>query len=146
MSASDTMETNILKLLFQNVDFANIGDATGLRGASTPGSLYISLHTSDPGETGSQASNETAYTSYARVAVARSAAAWDVTGAVASNIAAVSFPTCTGGTATVTHVGIGTSSSGAGTLLFSAALAASLAVSNTVQPEFAIGQFTVTAS
>lgn len=58
--------------MFNNTDFANIGDAGGLQNSATAGSLYISLHTSDPGEAGSQTTNEANYTSYARVAVARS--------------------------------------------------------------------------
>lgn len=145
-SATDGMETNILKLIFQNVNFANIGDATGLRGSSTAGNLYLSLHTADPGEAGSQNTSEATYTSYARVAVARSSGAWDVTSGVASNLALLAFPACTGGTNVITHVGIGTDSSGAGNLLFKSALGASLSVSSGVTPDFPIGQLTVTAA
>ena len=56
--------------MFNNTDFANIGDAGGLQNSATAGSLYVSLHTADPGEAGSQTTNEANYTSYARVAVA----------------------------------------------------------------------------
>ena len=52
MSASDSLETSILNHIFINSDIANIGDATGLRGSSTAGSLYISLHTADPTDAG----------------------------------------------------------------------------------------------
>lgn len=72
MSASNAFETALLTLLFNNTNAANIGDATGLRGSTTAGVFYISLHTADPGETGSQTTSESAYTSYARVSVARS--------------------------------------------------------------------------
>ena len=40
--------TDLLELIFQNLDCANIGDATGLRGSITAGSLYVSLHTANP--------------------------------------------------------------------------------------------------
>lgn len=145
MSATNAFETALLSLVFENANAANIGDATGLRGSSTAGSFYISLHTADPGETGSQTTSEAAYTSYARVAVARSTAGWTVTGNSVANDAAITFPACTGGSATCTHFGIGTDSSGAGNLLMSGALTASIAVSNGITPAFAIGALTATA-
>lgn len=139
MSKSNAWETALLNLVFNNTNAANIGDATGLRGSTTAGSLYVSLHTADPGEAGSQTTNETSYTSYARVAVARSGSGWTVSGNTVTNAALVQFPQCTGGTATITHFGIGTDSSGAGTLLYKGALSASLAVSSGIQPQFAAG-------
>lgn len=145
MSASNDFETNILKLVFTNTTYANVGDATGLVGSSTAGSLYVSLHTSDPGEAGSQTTNETSYTNYARVAVARSGSGWTVSGNSVSNAAAVSFAACGASGATLTHFGIGTASSGTGILLFSGALTSSLAVSSGITPSFAIGQLSVSA-
>ena len=106
--------------------------------------LYVSLHTADPGEAGSQTTSEAAYTSYARVAVARSGSGFTVSGNSVSNAAAVTFPACTGSSATCTYFGVGTDSSGAGTLLTSGALTASLAVSTGITPSFAIGQLTNT--
>lgn len=144
MSKSNAAENGILALLFNNTDFANIGDAGGLQNSATAGSLYLSLHTADPGEAGSQTTNESAYTSYARVAVARSAGGWTVSGATATNTALAQFPECTGGSETITHVGIGTASSGAGTLLYSGALTASRSVSSGIQPQFAALALTVT--
>jgi hypothetical protein len=134
MSAGNTFENDILKLIFQNADAALIGDATGLRGSSSAGSLYVSLHTGDPGETGTQQTNESAYTSYARVAVARSGAGWTVTDNSVSPAAAVDFPECGGGTETVTHFGVGTASSGAGKLLFKGSVSPTIAVSSGVIP------------
>lgn len=145
MTAANTMETDILKLIFQNLAFAEIGDAGGLQPSATAGSLYISLHTSDPGEAGNQSSNECAYTSYARMAVARSAGGWTVSGSNASNAGAVTFPQCTGGSETATHFGIGTDASGAGTLLFSGALDSNLTIANLITPQFAIGDLEVDA-
>lgn len=145
MSLTNAYETAILELIFKNTDCANIGDATGLRGSSTAGNFYISLHTADPGETGTQTTSEAAYTSYARVAVVRSGSGWTVSSGSATNAAAITFPACTGSTATCTYFGIGTASSGTGTLLFSAALSSSLSVSTGITPSFAIGALTVTA-
>lgn len=116
MSLTNTFETEILQLVYQNANIANIGDATGLRGSSTAGSFYVSLHTAWPGEGGGQNTNEAAYTSYARVAVARSSGGFTVSGNTVSNASAVTFPKCTGGSETVFFFGIGTDSSGAGNL------------------------------
>lgn len=143
MSKSNTLETGVLNLIFANADLANIGDATGLRGSSTAGSLYISLHTGDPGEAGSPSTNEATYTSYARVAVARNGTAWTVSGNSATNASTIAFPACTGGSNTITHFGISTASSG-GTLLFKGALTGSLAVSSGITPQFAATALTVT--
>lgn len=139
MSKTNTWENDLLKLVFNNTDAALIGDATGLRGSSAAGNLYVSLHTADPGEAGDQTTNEIAYTSYARVAVARSGAGWTVATNTVTNAAAITFPQCTGGSGTATHFGIGTASSGAGKLLYKGALTSSLAISNGITPEFAAG-------
>ena len=134
MSKTNAYENALLELVFKNTNFANVGDATGLRGSSTAGSFYVSLHTSDPGEAGDQTTNETSYTSYARVAVARSGSGWTVTGNSVSPAANVDFPECTGSTATITHFGIGTASSGAGVLIYKGAVSPSISVSTGVTP------------
>lgn len=106
--------------------------------------LYLAFHTADPGEAGSQTTSEATYTSYARVAVARSGAGWTVSGNSVSNAALIQFPQCTGGSNTLTHLSVGTASSGAGQILYSGALNASLSVSSGIQPQFAIGAITLT--
>jgi len=144
MSKSNSWENALMLLLFNNSNAANIGDATGIRGAVTAGNLYISLHTADPGETGDQTTSEANFTGYARVAVARSGSGFTITANQAVNANAITFNACTAGSNTVTHVGIGTTGSGAGVLLYSSALSASLAISNGITPEFAAGQLTIT--
>lgn len=139
MSKSNSWENGLMLLLFNNTNFASVGDATGLRGSSTAGSLYVSLHTADPGEAGSQTTNEATYTSYARVAVARSGSGWTVTANAVENASAVTFPACTGGSNTISHFGVGTDSSGAGVLLYKGALSANLSVSSGITPQFAAG-------
>lgn len=135
MSKSNAFETGLLELVFKNTDFANVGDATGLRGSSTAGNLYVSLHTSDPGEAGSQSTNEISYTGYARQAIARSGAGFTVSGNSVSPAANTDFPEMTAGAGgTVTHFGIGTDVSGAGTLLYSGTVSPNIAVANGVAP------------
>lgn len=134
MSKTNTFENAWLLHLFNNSDIASVGDATGLRGSSTAGSLYVSLHTSDPGETGSQTTNECAYTDYARVAVARSGSGWTVTNDTVNPAAEISFPQASGGTETVTHFGVGTASSGAGVLLYKGTVTANISVTTGVTP------------
>ena len=145
MSASNAFETALLAHIFQNLAIANVGDATGLPGSAAAGQLYVSLHTADPGEGGSQNTSEAGYTGYARVAVERTDDGWTVVGNAVSNAAVIDFPAATGGTANCTHFGIGTAASGAGTLLFSGPLTAALAVSNGITPSFAVGAVSVTA-
>lgn|SRR5574338_394861 len=150
MSKSNTWESDLLKLVFQNIDAALIGDATGLRGSSTAGVLYLSLHTADPTEGGTQTSSETTYTGYTRISVARTNVAWTVSGTTptqVTNAAQVTFPQCTdnvGAPHTILYVGVGTASSGAGKLLYSGALGSSLAVSQNITPSFAAGALVIT--
>lgn len=139
MSKSNAWETALLQLLFENANAANIGDATGLRGSTTAGSLYFSLHTADPGEAGDQTTNEIAYTSYARVAAARSTAGFTVTGNAVATDANVSFPAGTGGSGTATHFGVGTASSGAGVLLYKGTISPNIVCGNGVTPVLTAG-------
>ena len=140
MTLSNAAETDFLELLFTNLDWANIGDAGGLQNSAVAGVFYIGLHTGDPGEAGDQTTNECAYTGYARVSVVRSGAGFTVAGNNVSNAAAVTFGEATAGTPeSATHFSIGTDASGAGNLLMSGALDATLVINNGIIPSFAIG-------
>lgn len=131
--------SGLLALIFNNTDWANVGDAAGLQNSATAGSFYVSLHTATPGVGGNQTTNEVAYTGYARVAVARSGAGWTVSGLNVSNAAPITYPTCTaspGGP--VLFVGLGSASSGTGNLQFIGTVPSyQPAIGNA--PEFAIG-------
>lgn len=119
MSKSNTFETEILALIFNNTNIANIGDATGLRGSTTVGSVYASLHTADPGEAGTAATNEISYTGYARQALARTAGNFTVASGVVTLAVNVDFPEMTGGTGgTVTHFAFVKEASGASVVLY----------------------------
>lgn len=120
MSFTNGVETNILKLLFTAVAWTSIADNT----ATTPATAFFaSLHNADPGDVGSQTTNETAYTNYARVSVARTTGGFTVSGTdptIVQNAAIITFPTCGVTGDTITHMGFGLLASGAGTLLMSA--------------------------
>lgn len=131
MSKGDTFENDLLKLVFNATAIANIAD----NAASSPlTNLYVSLHTADPGDSGNQTTSETAYTSYARVAVARTTGGWTVTANSVSPVANIDFPACTGGTSTITHFGVGTASSSTGKLLYKGTVTPNISVSTGVTP------------
>lgn len=115
--------------------------------ASPDTNLYVSLHTADPGAGGAQNTSEAAYTGYARVAVARTTSGWSISGETVSNVGAINFPACTGGSETETYVGVGTASSGAGVLLYVAPVTSppgGLAVSNGITPSIPAGDVAFT--
>lgn len=145
MSKSNSFENLLMSHVFTNAAIANIGDAGGLQPSSAAGSLYISLHSADPGEAGAQNTSEMAYTNYARVGVARGTAAWTVSTNQATNAGAITFPACGATGGTITYFGVGTSAGTvAGTLLYSGSLSSSLIVSNGVTPSFAGSALTIT--
>jgi hypothetical protein len=140
MSKSNALETALLQLVFNATTFNGIAE----NDTTSPNTdLYVSLHTGDPGEAGTQTTSEAAYGSYARVAVVRSASGWTVSGNAVTNAALVQFPQCTSGSETITHVAVGLASSGSTTVLYKGALSASLAVSSGIQPQFAIGALSI---
>jgi hypothetical protein len=133
MSKSNTFENDLLKLFFNATAIADLADNDATSPAT---SLYVSLHTSDPGEAGTQATNETTYTSYARVAVTRTSGGWTVTNNSVSPTANIDFPACTGGTATITHFGVGTNGTAgtAGYLMYKGTVTPNISVSSGVTP------------
>lgn len=135
MPKSTTFSNDLALIIFNATAIANIAD----NAASSPlTNLYISLHTASPGIGGAQTTNETAYTNYTRIAVARTSGGWTVASGAASNAALIQFPQCGVTGATITHVAIGTDSSGAGKVLY--------AVANLIQPQFSIGGLVATES
>ena len=144
MPKSTSTCNNVLALIFNATAWADIAE----NDTSSPlANLYLSLHTADPGVGNNQTTNETAYTNYPRIAVARTTGGWDAPAAGATaNAALAQFAQCGVTGATLTHVAIGTASSGAGTVLYAGALSSSLAVANGIQPQFAAGALDVTES
>ena len=142
MPKSTTFCNDFLGLIFNATAIADLAE----NDTSAPAAnLYLSLHTADPGVGGSQLTNETAYTNYVRIAVARTVGGWDAPAAGATqNAALAQFAQCGITGATLTHVAIGTASGGAGKVLYAGALSSSLAVANGIQPQFAAGALDVT--
>ncbi len=136
MPKGTTFASDLLKLIFNATTIANIAEDASV-GPLTE--LYISLHTADPGAGGTQQTSETTYTDYDRVAVTRDNTGWTISSNSVSPAANIDFPACSGGTATITHVGIGTASSGAGKLLYAGAITPNISVSTGVQPRLTTG-------
>lgn len=135
MSKSAVLENDLLKLIFNNVAAAGIGDALGLQPSATAGVFYVSLHTADPGNGGTQATNETTYTGYSRVAVARTTAGFTVVGSSANFTSNVDFGGCTATPGPpITFFGIGDASQGSGKLRYSGTLTPSIATAVGVTP------------
>jgi hypothetical protein len=130
-SKGNTFENDLLKLIFNATAIANIAD----NAASSPlTNIQYGLATADPGEAGDETTNETTYTSYARTAVARTSGGHTVTTNSVSPVANIDFPSCTGGTATITHGHAGTASSGAGKILYKGTVTPNISVSSGVIP------------
>lgn len=125
---SDFLENMWLKLIFNQTTDATLASAAG-----SITNLYVALHTSDPGDSGTQTTNEvqtTTYATYARVTVARTSGGWTVTGNSVSPVAPITFPTTSGvGTGcTATHFSVGTLSSGAGNILYAGAITPAIVI------------------
>jgi hypothetical protein len=131
MSKGDTFENDLLRLIFNATAIANIAD----NAATSPlTQLFVSLHTADVGEAGSQTTNEVAYTGYARVGVNRNTGGFTVTANSVSPAANIDFGACTAGTATATHWAVGTASTGTGKVLYKGTISPTISISTGVTP------------
>lgn len=131
MSKGDTFENDLLKLIFNATAITSIAD----NAASSPfTNIYVGLQTADPGETGTQQTSEITYTSYGRVAVARTTGGWTVTANSVSPVAAITFPVGTGGSGTATHFVCGTVVSATGKILYSGTVTPNIVTGNTITP------------
>jgi len=140
MSKGNTFENEILALIFNGTTIADLAE----NDSSSPATvLEVSLHTAEPGEGGTQETSEATYTGYARIPVNRNSGGWTVAVNEASNAIAVTFPACSGGTNTITHVGVGLAHSGAGKLLYYGELGTPLDVSTGIIPTFPIGDLLI---
>ena len=141
MPKSTSTCNNLLKLIFNATAWANMAD----NAATSPfTNLYLSLHTADPGVGNAQTTNETAYTNYVRIAIARTSGGWTVATNTAVNAALAQFAQCGATGATLTHIAVGTASSGAGTVLYAGALNSPIAVSSGIQPQISATALTCT--
>lgn len=132
MSFANYAEAGVMQLIFQAQAWANMAD----NAATSPfTNIYLSLHTADPGEAGSQTTSEIAYTSYARAAVARTTGGFDHSAGTITLHSLTSFTAGTGGSGTASFLGAGTASSGAGNLIASGTLTPNVVTGSGITPQ-----------
>ncbi len=142
MSATNAVETAILQLIFNATTWNGFAENDT---TSPNSSYYISLHTANPADTGDQTTSETAYTGYVRIEVNRNGSGWTVSGDAATNAAEIAFGQCTASPGSnITHVGLGTSVSGAGSLILYNPLDNAVAMQVGTVPIFSIGELEFT--
>lgn len=129
---STTYSGQLLALLFNATPIPSIA----INATTTPlTNIYVSLLTADPTASGSQTTNEITYTGYARVAVARTTAGWVITGASASPVANIVFPSPTGAAGAVANWwAVGTNPTGAGTMLYAGPITPSITITVGIPP------------
>lgn len=132
MSISNTTEDAILDLIFSATAWANYADNAA---TSPQTNIAVALHTADPGDTGTMSTSEAAYTSYARVNVARSNGWTASSGGSVSPAATVAFPAGTGGSGTITHFSTGKTGGGAAAILFSGTCTPNITSGSGVTPQ-----------
>ena len=135
MSKSSSFENSLLLLIFNGTAITGIA-----QNASSPlTNLYVALHSADPGNGGSQTTNEVTtgqYSNYARQLVARTSGGWIVTNSQVKPASDISFLASSGGTGTtVTYFSVGTAASGAGVILYSGIIQPTIVVATGVQPK-----------
>jgi hypothetical protein len=133
MGKGNVFSNDLLKLVFNATAISLIADNT----ATTPlVNLFVGLHTASPGAAGTQLTSEAAYTSYARVSVARTTGGWTASAAQSTSpVATIGFPAATGGSETETYGSVGTAASGASKLLYFGTVTPNIVVSNGVTPQ-----------
>lgn len=142
MPKSTSLCNSILALLYNATAIADVAE----NDASSPlTNTHMSLHSASLTGASTQATSETTYTDYTRVAVPRTTSGWTVPSAGATkNAAAIEFPQCGVTGQTITTGAVGKDVSGAGIVWHYGDLNAPIAVSNQIQPRFPAGAVTIT--
>lgn len=132
---SDTFESQLLGLIFAAKPISQLADNAA---SSAFTGLWFGLHTADPTDTGTQGTNETAYTGYTRIAVTRSTNGFVVSSnsGNVSPVSAITFPQATStSTGTLTHFSVGlTSASTAGEILYAGTISPNINFGQNVTP------------
>ena len=139
------MRDGIALLMFNKTTFAAMGwaETTG------PTTLYVSLHTADPGVAGDATTYEAAagLTGYSRKSVLRAAGAGGLTvsGNVATNATAIVYTITAGTPALMTYAGLSIYASGVGNLFARGIIASGgVTLGPGVTATIAIGQLSFT--
>ena len=147
MSKTNSFETDLLTLVFNNTTIANIGDAGGILKSVGDGSFWVRLYTSAVAVDDSTIGTEAAYTGYVAkgVAVARTTGGWTIAGNNCSNAAAITYGACTAGSETIRYFAIWKDNTATTDAyrLYHGQLTSDLAVSSGITPEFAIGDLDI---
>ena len=139
MAKGSTYDSDILKLLLNATGIPHIADDTASAVTPPITSLSVSLHTADPGASGTQDTSEVDYSAYARVLTTRSTVGWTVTAsdpATASPVSAITFAQVTSAgssTTIVTHFAVGLGATTLGT-------SGKIYYKGTVTPNITLGQ------
>ena len=144
MSFSD----DFLKLLFQNLAIANVGDASGIQPSAASGNLYLRLCTDAEIVDNATLGTECTYTGYVAkgIAVPRTADDWSVDSGQVVNLNEIIFGACTAGDENIRYVEIWKNNSDT-TENYRVAwvkLEDDLIVTSGVTPKFSIGALTFT--
>ena len=140
MSISDATENAILNLIYSATTWANYANNAT---SSPQTNIGISLHTADPGDSGTADTNETVYTNYARLNVARSTGFTAAVNGSISPIANINFASNGDPVVTLTHFATAKSNAsppfGAQTILFSGTITPNLTVPTSSAPRLLAG-------
>ena len=133
MATNDAFAIDILDLVLRATAITGIAD----NAASAPETNHNAALSTGLTDTGTMSTSEAAYTSYARVVVARSTGMDAAAGTPASSspAAAITFPAGTGGGETVTHWSLGNPDGGAVIAYFSGTVTPNIATGDGVTPE-----------
>lgn len=132
MGTSTNTANNIFNLIFQTSTWTTVAANTLTAAIST---VYVALHTGDPGAGGSQATNEVNYLGYVRASAARPAG-WTVSASASTHPAAlITFPIGTGGISTATYFSVGIGSSGATDILWSGTITPTVVCGTAITPQ-----------
>ena len=136
MSLDNVTENDVLKMFLTGVDPSYRTGAT----------QYIALITGSAPSEAAPMTNECTYTGYARVAVTK-ATGWTDGGSSFTNSGAVTFGARSdaGTVQTATYFAVVDSASGAVAMCITGELSTPLAITQNIQPIFAIGDLEVTA-
>ncbi len=122
----NTAITNLLNLLFNGTTWSTVANNATV---SPLTSLYLALHTADPGAAGAQNTSEAGYSGYARQPVTRDNTGFTISSQSVTLTAAVNFPAApTDATDNLKFWSVGTVISGAGQIFYSGPIGVNLGV------------------
>ena len=137
-----TFDNDLLKLIFNGTAISGIAD----NAASAPlTSLFLSLHTADPGAGGAQSTSEAAYGNYTRMPVTRNSGGFTVSGNSVTLTVAIIFPVASSGSEIETWAAVGTTVTGSGKILYRGPITPTLSITSGVAPQLTAGT-TITES